>query len=286
MKWGKSDLIFSQEVKNQRWAINFRCAVGLFSLIHFASFAQDYLNIVTNEKFLSRELHDLLADDLVITFYDLSSWLPGISVSLIVYSWLGVYITALALMIFNKFPRVSSIVSMLTHITIVYSFNMFTYGVDYFTSIALFYCAVIPVTPSSSRGYLTTIQIHFMFLYFISGFSKAIGFPWRDGESIYRALALHNNLGLVEINDFGSLSWLFPIVGWTVFLIELLFPFFTLIKRTTRLWVFATISMHMGILLGLGLIYFSVIMIIFNYYIFIAPYHQTGLYLNRQRVAL
>jgi hypothetical protein len=271
----KNDLIIFSRIINARWPLSFRRVIGLFSLVHFLSYFKDYFTIVQDEKYLTQEVNDLLVDDLIITFFDLGQTLPFFRIEFIIYSVTILYLVSLIFMVLHKLPRTSSIIATLTHITLVYSISMFTYGVDYFTSMALFYCCVIPTNTSTSRLFLVPMQLHFIYLYFVSGFSKIIGFPWRDGQSIYRALTLHNNLGWINVSDLHPLAWMFPIIGWIVILTELCYPLVA-IKRLTRVWIFLAVSMHLGIAIGLGLVYFATIMIIFNLFAFIIPYYNNS----------
>ena len=54
------------------------------------------------------------------------------------------------------------------------------------------------------------------------------------------------------------------ILGWTIVLLELMYPIFIWQKKTRNYWIFLIILLHVSIAYILNLYFFSAIMIIWN----------------------
>lgn len=96
-----------------------------------------------------------------------------------------------------------------------------------------------------------------------------LGFNWRNGECIWKAITLpYSNL------DFNiNVSWLSEyqlvplIAGWSTIFLEMFYPLI-FVKRLRTYWLICIILMHAGIALILNLYFFSTIMIIWNMFAF------------------
>jgi hypothetical protein len=121
-------------------------------------------------------------------------------------------------------------------------------------------------TKASLTPFRRLFQVHICFAYFQSGLDKLVGFNWRNGESVWKAINLPNfsNDFHLSYDSLGRYPILFIILGWVVILTELLYPIFINIRKTRQLWLILTIGMHLGILVTLNLYFFSAIMIIWN----------------------
>src|SRR5699024_1197535 len=102
--------------------------------------------------------------------------------------------------------------------------------------------------------------------YFSSGLLKILGFNWRNGEAIWKTVNLpYSNLDFhFDFSFLGQHPLLCVIIGWIIILTELCYPLFIWYSKTRKLWLYLTISMHIGIILVLNLYFFSTIMIIWN----------------------
>ncbi|WP_394332960.1 HTTM domain-containing protein [Parapedobacter luteus] len=111
------------------------------------------------------------------------------------------YITLSICLICGLFTRISSLFLILLHIAIFNGSQLYSYGVDLFTSIALFYCFIFPTNAQFSldkkifrkKGtnpgpYRKILQIHLCIVYVSSGFVKILGQDWRTGEAVWQAL--------------------------------------------------------------------------------------------------
>lgn len=152
------------------------------------------------------------------------------------------------------------------------------YGADNYAHVFLFYLIWMPcgrlwsldalikkplVSSSWARLSLRVIQLHLCISYFMAGFDKAMGPQWWNGEVIWRALML-------PVYSQWDMSWLaqVPVLAkvsaWGTLVVEMGYPIFIWPKRTRRLWIALIVSMHLGIIVFLGLGIFGAIMTCFT----------------------
>jgi hypothetical protein len=189
------------------------------------------------------------------------------------------------------FEKISNVIAIFFHLVFVSTFYHYSYGVDNFITMLLFYLLITksPMEyqislskalfgkPRFDFGFdpqfvLRLIQVHICIIYCFSGFEKALGVNWWNGESIWRAI--HNEFGLIDASLIDNIrfKFVFWIAGWATIAIELFYPIFVNIKKTRLLWVSLTIGMHISIIALLGLYHFGAVMILFNLTAFVLPY--------------
>ncbi|MCU1349721.1 MAG: hypothetical protein JWO56_2751 [Acidobacteria bacterium] len=210
---------------------------------------------------------------------------------LVLLGCFALYVIALQLLLVGWNTRVVAIVAWLLHLTLRTTGTASAYGVFEFATIGLFYCSVMPVGAAWSMDAGSTsgapwwkrdtasfestlglrmLQIHLCIVYLSSGIEKIRGEQWRNGEAIWRAVMRP------RFAPF-DLSWLafhptLPLLAcWGTLALELGYAFFVWPRRTRRLWVLGTISMHAGIAVVLGLWSFSAVMIVLNAAAFLVP---------------
>src|SRR5262249_14398813 len=110
-----------------------------------------------------------------------------------------------------------------------------------------------------ARVSLRVMQVHLALAYFASAIEKATGIQWWNGELLWRALTLPEYRQF-DMTWLASYPWITRVSGWGALSIEMCFIFLIWPKRTRRLWVALTVSMHLGIAVLLGLQIFGVIM--------------------------
>ncbi|WP_445724334.1 hypothetical protein, partial [Flavobacterium sp.] len=190
------------------------------------------------------------------------------------------FITFCILIIAGLYSRFFSLLLLILQVALVKSSYYYSYGVDFFSSMSLMYLIILPsdeyfslrnyfwkITQKSSFLIVkTTFQIHIAIAYFVSGIEKLSGYNWRNGESIWKAVHLPNFNNDFNINfDFlGKYPLFIVFIGWSTIVIELFYPLFITLKKTRTLWLYLTISLHLGIALTLNLYFFSAIMITWN----------------------
>jgi hypothetical protein len=191
----------------------------------------------------------------------------------------AVYAIALLALLFGWRTRAAAALSWLTHMGLMASSRATVYGVDALAHVFLFYLVCVPAgaalsldrragrargdASKAARFGLRVIQIHLSIAYGASGVEKALGTQWWNGEAIWRALMLPEYRQL----DFSWLSahpWLAMGLGWAVLAVEIGYVFLIWPRRTRRLWVIATVALHLGIALLLGLRVFGATMPVFT----------------------
>ncbi|WP_020571748.1 hypothetical protein [Neolewinella persica] len=252
----------------------FRVAVGTIVLLHFFAIHQDFADLFGTNGLIPWDVADLYVADLQLTLPRLIIFLEGYGVGAnATLFWFQVlFYGAGVSLIFGFFPRISALVLLLLQVSMVTGIGFLAYGVDFFTSMALFY---LILADTGKNGHplpvRRTLQLHLGIAYFFSGLVKLLGFNWWNGESIWKAI----NLPYVNRDFAFDFTWLadypfvFVAIGWATIVVELFHPFFITWKKTRTFWLLATVGMHFGIAIVMNLYYFSAMMIVWN----LAAYH-------------
>ncbi|MEO8727652.1 MAG: HTTM domain-containing protein [Acidobacteriaceae bacterium] len=193
-------------------------------------------------------------------------------------AWLCLLVAALFLLL-GLFCRTSAIAAWFLYLCAVKSGNLFSYGVDNFVLIGLFYLMIAPLPDRSALDaslfsaappnpqrlgfHLRVLQLHLSLIYFFGGITKATGQGWWNGTSIWRALS-SPPFDYVPLSTLISLRPLLILGGICVCLLEAAYPIFIWPRRTRLLWLAGVIGMHVGIALTMGLYLFSLVMIVLN----------------------
>ncbi len=191
---------------------------------------------------------------------------------------IAVYAVALIALLCGLSTRIAAMVAWVIHLTLSASGAMSAYGVDLFGQIALFYCVVTPAgavwsidarrggssLPSAgNRILLRLIQAHVCVVYWSAGFAKAQGSEWWNGEAIWRAF-MQPQFRQFDYSWMASVPLIPLLAGWGTLLIELGYSAFIWSRRTRPVWLIATVALHAGIAVMLGLYLFGAIMIVLN----------------------
>jgi len=119
--------------------------------------------------------------------------------------------------------RLAAVLTWATFVMLTTSGPLYTYGVDRFIRIALFYCMFAPIgaalscdvvagrtsgaPTAAARLWLRVLQVHLMVVYFASGIEKASGAQWWNGEALWRSMMRHD-LGTLDFGWVASVPWL------------------------------------------------------------------------------
>ncbi|WP_437591265.1 HTTM domain-containing protein [Sorangium sp. So ce1000] len=186
-----------------------------------------------------------------------------------------IYVVALAALLIGWRTRAAAVLAWLTHLMLMATADSTVYGVDSFANIFLFYLLWMPSaaafsmdrrlgrvrggpTPAARLG-LRVVQLHLSIAYLASGLGKAASAPWWDGEAIWRSVMLPEYRQF-DLSWLADAPWLAAIAGWTVLLVEIGYGFLIWPRRTRLPWVVATVALHAGIALFMGLVVFGAIM--------------------------
>lgn len=260
----------------------FRITIGLILLFHFISILPDFNLLYGMNSVIPTDIHTIYLNKSVILFDEIILFFNKITgseyLSVIVFKTL--FIIFCLLIIIGLYSRIFAVFLLIFQVAIVKSSYYYSYGVDFFSSMSLLYLIILPSDDYFSirsifskkeekSNYLfvkTTFQIHLAIAYFVSGIEKLSGYNWRNGESIWKAIHLpnfSNDFGL-NLDFFGKYPYVLVIMGWGTIIIELMYPLFITLKKTRLIWLYLTISLHLGIALVLNLYFFSAIMITWN----------------------
>lgn len=273
---------FNKSVSNPEFLVFFRIAVGILLGTHFLSIFEDFHLLYGMESLIPSDIQTVYTSHSILYYDQIIDWftlLTGSKVSAILFFKIC-YLLLCAMIATGFFSRFSAFFLLLLQISLTRSGCYFSYGVDFFSSMSLMYLMLLPgddyyslrnlIWRIKNRFDLTPfrrlLQIHLSIAYFVSGFEKIIGYNWRNGESIWKAVHLPNfsNDFNIDFNFLGDYPYLVVFIGWMAIIIELCYPLFINIKKTRKLWLYLTISLHLGIALTLNLYFFSAMMICWN----------------------
>lgn len=181
--------------------------------------------------------------------------------------------------------RIAATASWAAHLTLMASGFLSIYGVDQVAHVILFYSIFLPLGDAASldvqtgrasdapspgaRLGLRLLQAQLAIIYFTSGLEKLSGEQWSvTGEALFRSVLRPDFIRARPLPlDFAWLASA-PLAAqaacWSTLVLEIGYGLFIWPARTRRLWAAATIAMHVGIVMTLGLISFAALMIALN----------------------
>jgi len=259
---------FFEELKNQRWATFFRQSIGILLILHIISILPDFNNLYSTNGFIPSDIMDVFVPNYLLTLPKIITYLKtfGIQEDQVLIGFKMLYILLGVLLVAGVRTRTVAFILLVMQIAMVKGSGFYTYGIDFFMSMSLFYLVLIPSNNKEKTPYKRLFQAHLSILYFLSGLGKVTGFNWWNGESIWKAIHLPfaNQDFQFDFSFLGNNPTLLIIIGWATIVIEMAYPLFIWIKQTRNIWLFLTISMHLGIAIFLNLYFFSAMMIIWN----------------------
>lgn len=279
----KIENFFFENKGNAEFLGFFRISIGTMVLLHFLSVIRDFDKFFSSKSIVPQDIMSVFHPGWLLTFSKITHFFEsfGIAESTVILGAKIMFITLCINIIIGFYSRMSAFLLLLLQVALLKGSSFFIYGVDFFTSMSLFYLILLP-----SDAYFSVLlfifkkkagemnfmpvkrmfQIHISIAYFFSGFDKLLGYNWRNGESIWKAIHLPyaNRDFNFDFSWMADHSYILIIIGWSTVIIEMLYPIFVWIPKTQKTWMMLTISMHLGIALVLNLYYFSAIMIIWN----------------------
>lgn len=100
---------------------------------------------------------------------------------------------------------------------------------------------------------LRILQLHVCIIYTASGFEKAIGEQWWNGEAIWRAVMGAPLESPIDCTFLTYVPWLSQVLCWMTLLLEGGVVAFVWHPRLRKLWLVGIVGMHVGIAVVLGL---------------------------------
>ncbi len=278
----------------------FRVALGLFLCIYIGVLYPDFdLLFFDNPALTSQEQRvfqgsSLINADQILDFLSRFNLSEVFSKKLIY----GTLVLSSIALILGFYTQVFSILFLFLWNALTGNAEYFTYGLDSFMRISLFYLVIFPsdrygsirnqFTFSKDLSFITPfrrlLQVHLALSYFFEGLNKAISVDWWNGESVWKALHLYyyQKEGILNWSELGPFPLLFAGLGVGIVLLELLFPFFIFWSKTRKWALWAIVGMHLFIFIQFELYFFSILMLILNItaYGFIKKRNESKYYTN------
>ena len=257
----------------------FRIGVAVLGLVQVVLIWSSLLQLYGNFGFVQW----------AVTEAAVNTWLPsigtltlvlypyGVSSSACVYGVFCAYVLALVGLLIGWKTRLFAVGACLLYCLTDNSGYISLYGFDTMLHISLFYCVWMPVGASFSADQrlhggpvqpsflanvsLRTLQLHLCILYLDSGLAKLSGIQWRNGEALWRVL-MEPRFSVFDASWLAHVPVVAKLACWTVLVIESGYGVLIWPAKTRPIWVIATVGLHLGIGILMGLWLFSLIMIV------------------------
>ncbi|HET6887210.1 MAG TPA: HTTM domain-containing protein [Candidatus Udaeobacter sp.] len=278
------DFLFPRETN--KWLGALRIGLGLLVTVYALFLRSDwhYLFASTGRGLVSRQLGE------AITSFDSPlipklGWLVALGGyahigedAVLSIAWACLLCMGLFLLL-GLFSRPAAIIAWFLHLCAAESGGLFAYGADDFMTTGLFYLMLSPLPdrysldhqllqaelkdPQLLGFWRRVLQVQMCFVYFIGGLAKCLGSGWWDGSNLWRSLT-RPPFNLISPDILVRFKYALPILGISICLIEVGYPFFIWIKKTRLFWLVCILAMHAAIGLAMGLYLFALVMIVLN----------------------
>jgi hypothetical protein len=299
-KFREQTLAFLFAVDSGRWLAFLRVGLALQIVCYCLSLRRDWNALFTGEGnlFVSRDLTEAILR-IENPFGPQIGWFVGLGnqfglneQTTLSILW-GLLLCAGGCLLIGCFSRSAAVIAWLVHLCATKSGDYLAYGVDNLTTLGLFYLAIAPlpdcyaldsklwrgrrIDPARLGFHRRVLQLHLCAIYFFSGLTKCLGAGWWNGASIWRALT-RAPFNVLPVELLVSWKVVLPFVGIAVCVLETAYPVFIWLKKTRFVWLVSVVAMHIAIGLSMGLLLFSLIMVVLN----VAAFGPGSLALFRQ----
>lgn len=264
-----------------------RVGLPLLLLFHLVWLSDDLLSLQGSRGIIPWELTDLLRDPWVPGLPTLAeAFLPlGMSAHTAIDLLLSVYAGTLLSLALGLHTRISAFLAWGLHLSLVTTGFASQYGVDQLANTFLFYLLLFPSgrawtiasRPTDSvrdktipLGCLRVMQAHLCVVYLAAGSFKAMGDQWWNGEAIWQAVS-QPAFSTFDLSWLAAYPWIPMLAGWATLVVEIGYALFVWPRRMRRVWCIATIALHLGLTLFMGLVFFSALMILLTSCLFLIP---------------
>lgn len=287
------------------WLAVLRIGLGLQVIVYALFLRSDwhYLFASSGKGLVGREVGEAISSfesPLIPTF----GWLVAVGrnlntseESVLTIAWVCL-LSSGCLLLLGLFSRPAAIVAWFVHLCAAESGGLLAYGADVFMTTALFYLMLSPLpdrysfdhwirkgqpkNPQLLGFWRRVLQVHLCFVYFIGGLAKCLGNGWWDGSNLWRSL-IRPPFTVVPPDVLIRFKYVLPVLGISICLLEVSYPFFIWIKKTRLIWLVCILSMHAAIGLLMGLYLFALIMIVLNIAAFGASFSITQTHWGQRR---
>lgn len=265
-----------------------RIGLALLLLIHATLIWTISAALIGDDGVISPKLQTLLIEDSIPQLRQLSrlsEWL-NMDQQTVVRWFLMLHIVSLVFMLLG-YGRLFTVIAWLSFVVLKTALGATVYGVHDFLNIGMFYCVVFPSEghifisgPASHMAGLgcRVLQIHLTIVYMSSGFWKATaGAHWWNGNAVWWAVNDPLLKGWVNVSWVELTPWLAVAAGWSTLACELGYGVVMWKSRTRPYGLAATVLMHFGIGVVLGLWLFAATMILLNVVAWLPERGSSGL---------
>ncbi len=270
---------------SDQWLTILRVGLGLQLILYAISLSDDWFFLFgSGQGSLNRQLAEaVLSGESNLTprlgwLVALGSHIGVAETTTLSLVWVSLIALGACLAI-GLFCRPCAILAWFLHLATVRSGLLFSYGVDNFTTIGLFYLVIAPfpdkwsldhrlwpgaaAAPERLGFHRRLLQIHLCIIYFFGGISKAVSHDWWNGDNMWRVLT-RAPFDVIPIDLVIQFRHLLPLAGSVVCILESAYPIFIWPKRTRPFWLAGILLLHLGIGAAMGLYLFASIMLILN----------------------
>jgi hypothetical protein len=254
----------------------------LLLLLHLVWLSNDFLSLHGSRGIIPWELTELLRDPWVPGLPTLARALVplGFPAHTAIILLLSGYAGSLLALALGFHTRLAAFFAWGLHLSLVTSGFASFYGVDQIANTFLFYLLLFPSgrawtfdgRPEETIpvGCLRVMQIHLSVIYLAAGVEKALGRQWWNGEAIWQTVS-QPAFRTFDLSWLARYAWIPTLAGWATLVVEIGYVFFIWPRRTRKLWGIATIGLHLGLGLFMGLVFFSSVMILLTACLFLVP---------------
>jgi hypothetical protein len=264
-----------------------RIGVALILLLQMILLRHDILAMLQPDGIIKQELVVNQQPAYYPSSYNLVKWLTvhfPLSAAGALRMLLVTYTVLTGLVLVGLLTRISALLLWLLHLSFLTSGYYFSYGIDYFLNILLFYLVLFPVQheyaldkylfrlrPVNYTPYVRVLQLHLCLVYCISGLAKAFGSTWWNGIAILKAVVRPGESTVSSTAGLAGYEWLFVLAGAGTVLLEICYPVLIHIRKTRKICLYCTYAMHLFIAIVLDLPLFAATMVLFNIAAFYFP---------------
>src|SRR5205809_2337152 len=284
--WGNDLIGFLFLPETDKWLTVLRVGLGLQVTVYALFLKSDwqYLFAGTGKGLVSRELGEAIIS-FDSPFIPKLGWLVALGghvnigeETVLSVAWACLLVAGCCLLL-GLFCRPAAISAWFLHLCAAQSGGLLAYGADNFMTMGLFYLMLSPLPdrysldhwllkvelrdPQLLGFWRRVLQVHMCFVYLIGGLAKCLGNGWWDGSNLWRSLT-RPPFNLVSPDILVRFRYALPILGISICLIELGYPFFIWIRKTRLFWLVCILAMHAAIGLAMGMYLFGLVMIVLN----------------------
>jgi Vitamin K-dependent gamma-carboxylase len=286
-------LAFLFPAENDTWLAVFRIGLGVQVTLYALFLSSDWHNLFASsgKGLVGRDVGEAISS-FDSAFIPKLHWLIEIGrhlnvgeEAMLTVTWVAL-LSAGGLLSLGLLSRPAAIAAWFLHLCAAESGGLLAYGADNFMTTALFYLMLSPIpdrysidqwvtqrkekNPVALGFWRRVLQVNLCFVYFVGGLAKFLGSGWWNGTNLWRAL-IRPPFNLISPDVLIHFRYILPLLGISIFILELGYPAFIWLKSTQRIWLASILAMHAAIGLLMGLYLFALVMIVMNVAAFGVP---------------